>query len=258
MKTNETEIEAAVRSVIAAGRRRHGPPPSVEDLIAYDRGQLSPEEEDRIQELLAIYPDSVKILEAVASYPHETKPGDPDHLTAEELERDWQAIRDHLPADQVLPFPAPAPRKWRQWTAAIAATLSLAVMGGALYRSLQQVELRGEPRTEMEKRILIPDRKRTVRGVSEVINLPPAKENYLLTLSLFDQPTFPGYRLDILDLDNLDAPALWQTTRLERRPDDTFDLFLPGAFLNRKRVQFQLWGLRDGEERMLATYTVDF
>lgn len=150
------------------------------------------------------------------------------------------------------------PQTWLPRISAVAMTLSFAVMGGALYRSTQQAELGMEPRSELEKRILIPDRKRTVRGAGGIIDLPPGKENYLLSLPLLDQPSFPDYRLDIVDLDNLDAPPLWQTTRLQRLPDDSFDLFLPGAFLTRRRVQLRLWGIRNGEERMLATYSVDF
>ena len=258
MTNKETEIEAAVRSVIAEGREQLGPPPTVESLMAYDQGRLSPEEEEQIQELLAHYPDSVRLLEAVSGYPDAPEPGDPDHLTEADLEREWQAIQDHLPGGEVVPFERPARQVWIQRIGALAATLLFAVLGISYLRVQQQVEASGEPQTTIEARQLIPDRKRTVRGPSNIIDVPSGKANYFFTLQIFEQPMFPDYRLEIYDLDDLEGSPLWQTTGLERQPGDTFALFLPGDFLEPDRVLFKLIGVRGEEEKELATYTVDF
>jgi hypothetical protein len=112
-----SDWQAVYRELIAEGRRRLGEPPTVEDLDAYSRGELSAEEADRIGELLACYPELLTAVAARFPDSDEPSPDDLAPLTPEEQAEDWAEIvrRASLepaaapPASPPAAVPAPSP-----------------------------------------------------------------------------------------------------------------------------------------------------
>jgi hypothetical protein len=262
MTTRETEIETAVSSLIVEGRQRLGPPPSIDELMAYHRGELSEQEADRMQERLAHYPDSVRLLDALASYPYEGEPGDPDCLSDEELERAWLSVQDHLHHQaEVVRFPSkkgqPTEGGASRQLAAIAASVLLAVGAAGTWWVYSQRRVI-EPSMDVSSQLAIPDGFRTARGGAPTIQLSGGADGYYLSLSVIDAPPYPDYRLEILDPASPNAVPLWSRAGIERRHDDTFELWLPRSFLTVRKIEIRLYGLDDeGTPNLLATYTVE-
>lgn len=92
----KTDWQAAYRDVVREGRQRLGDPPTYEELQAYFEGELLEERASRVRELLACYPELVKVLAQPFPFPYEGKPGDPDFLTDEELDQDWKALQERV------------------------------------------------------------------------------------------------------------------------------------------------------------------
>src|SRR3712207_3458883 len=78
-------------------------PPTADEMLAYTRGELSAEDEQRLQERLVRHPDLVRTL--TAPFPTEgAKPGDPDYVSDEEYPAHWRALHARMqgmPAVQV-------------------------------------------------------------------------------------------------------------------------------------------------------------
>ncbi len=269
MTTRGSEVEAVVRTLVREGRQRIGDPPSVEELMAYHRNELSEQEADQMQERLAHYPDSVCLLDALASYPYEGEPGDPEYLSDEELEQAWEAVQDHLHYEaKVVPLRKEAARPSDDKifsfdlrpVAAIAACLLVAVAGTWFIRQGEVNELSRalkSPSSDVESQLLIPDGLRTARGGGPSIQLPTGSEEYYLNLSVIEAPQFRDYRIEILDPADPGATPLWSEDGVERRRGDTFELLLPRDFLTVRKIEIRLYGLDEQGKTLLATYTVE-
>jgi len=82
--------------------------PSDEDLLAYARGELAPEQSARVEAALASHPE---LLQALSEpFPLAPQPGDPPPLTPQEQQEDWEKIQARLHrAAAAQPAPAPRP-----------------------------------------------------------------------------------------------------------------------------------------------------
>ena len=115
----KSDWETVHEEMLAEERARLSAPPTAEEVLAYTRGELSAEEEERLRKLLVCYPDLALAL--TEPFPTEDpKPGHPHYLSEAEVTQRLVALRKTLPVTQgrnVLQF-------WRM-TAALAATLAL-------------------------------------------------------------------------------------------------------------------------------------
>ncbi|HXO22486.1 MAG TPA: hypothetical protein VOA87_21405 [Thermoanaerobaculia bacterium] len=268
----KSEWTAAYDELSAAGRRELGEPPSEEELLAYERGELSEAEAARVRKLLVYYPELVRALEPFP-FPYEGKPGDAGYLSDEEQEQDWASLRARL-GELVAPTSGRAKASrdvqrtsepvavWlRRWRISAAAAAALAVLFAGLLvrtqrdiRQLQQ-ELR-EPRYNVEHRLLLPDGQRGGTLEQPPIPLPSEADYLLLIPALINNPRFPDYRLDIVDLGTKPPRVIWTATGLRRRSDDTFEIWVPRSFLKPGEYRLVVYGLDGGRQETLATYTV--
>src|SRR3954447_15685824 len=89
--TTKSEFSAANRDLVSENRATNGEPPTAEEVLAYTRGELTPEEEARIRERLIAYPDLVRTL--TTPFPEPAEPGHPDYLSDHEFARHWKALQ---------------------------------------------------------------------------------------------------------------------------------------------------------------------
>jgi hypothetical protein len=278
----KNDLDAAYRDLIAEGRQRLGEPPTAEEVAASLQGELPEKEAARVRELLVYYPELVSAHEAPILFPYEGKPGDADYLSEEELARDWASLQARIHAEQeqqvaASPAPAiqpaprpPAPEKegWFGWigemfplkpVAAGATLLAILFCGLSIhYRvELQRLgkELR-EPRFNLEHRLLLPDGKRGGAAEQPPIPLTSEAEFFLLIPALINHPPYPAYRLEILDLSVEPPRTIWEGNGLRRRSDDTFEIWVPRAFLKPGNYRLDVYGVEASAEKLLETYTV--
>ena len=251
-----TDWETAYRDLIAAGRQRFGEPPTEEQLLAYSRGELQGEEAVRVQEGLSCYPELARALAAPFPAPDESQPADPADLSDEALERDWKAIQARL-MEAPEPKALVSPPFWSLRLAAPAVALA-AVLGFFAWQSRMDVERLtreiAEPRLVLEHRLLLPD---GARGTEETpIALPPEAESFLLTLAVADNPTDPEYHVRIVEEAGQGETETWSASM--PRPDgNVFAIWAPRDFLRSGAPhRLELYGVRDGQRHLLATYTI--
>lgn len=245
--TSRSDWKAAAEEWRKEQRRKFGQPPDTDTLLAYTRGKLPEAEAQRVRDYLVLYPEIARGLSQPLSEP-EAQPGDLDFVSEHELAANWTALRKHLPR-QVSPF-------WR--TTSIAALLLIAILtvvavrimsnDHAIIRALQQ------PRTLVPTLLLPLSPRGTVRELP--VPLPSTSDSFLLTVSLIDQPKFPRYRIDLLELGDGSSRVVWTATDAERLQNDTFQIFVPRSFFKPDRTyRLVVYGI--GEKTVeLSAYAV--
>jgi hypothetical protein len=244
--SSRSDWKAVHEEMTAEDRRRLGEPPTTEEMLAYSRGELGPEEAQRVRALLVCNPELARAL--MQPFPTEdARPGDADYLPQEEVSKQWQSLQKHIrPKGRVLQFPS-------AWTA-LAAALAL-VFAGLFWQAESKVRQLSteltQPRAASEEQLLLPDGS---RGGSESPTLLTAEgESVLLVVPLINQPQFGDYRLEII----ADTRLLWASDSLHPRSNDSFAILVPRAFLKSGKYQVALYGVRAGAPReRLETYSL--
>jgi hypothetical protein len=224
-------------------RRSYAEPPTAEELLAYRRREVTPEEEERIRALLVAYPALAHAVVQTGP-PEEPQPGDADYVSAQEVDRRFRALRkrlhrDHREAGRVLYF--------FQVSTAVAATLALA-FGVLLWKARSEL---GQPRLAWEEQLLLPDSR---RGISDtMVTLRAQGESVLLIAPLFDPEKYANYRLELIDASA--GATLW-TSNAKRGDNDTFAILVPRRFLRPGLYQLVLYGVSEQRQERLASYTL--
>ncbi|HEX7193179.1 MAG TPA: hypothetical protein VF381_16525 [Thermoanaerobaculia bacterium] len=224
--------------VSAEDREALGPPPTVDELLAFEEGSLSPEKTERVRRLLIAYPD---LAHALA----QPIPEDDEPLPEGELDRQWMEFQQTLPRRQdggrVLVF-------WRA-AAALAAAVAIA-FGGLLLQARRDL---GRPHVIADEHLLEPDGQ---RGSAEVALTVSAHADWcLLTVPIIGAEGYEDYRLDIQVPGR--QSAAWRSGVLSRRSNDAFAIVVPHHFLaSPGTYQVMLYGVRGGGAERLATYSL--
>ena len=87
---------------------------------------------------------------------------------------------------------------------------------------------------------------------SPIHDLPPGEERYLLALRLAQSPSYPHYRLDIVDLSEKEPKLVWSGTNL-RPVNGTFEL---SATLDPGLYRIDVYGLQDARAHALEHFRV--
>ena len=215
-----SDWQAVLDEMNAEDRDIAGEPPSVEEARAYLRGELTPEEEERMRARLVAYPELVQAL---------TAPFPPEEAEVQEVEKVQK------PSGKVLQF-------WRASTA-LAAMLAL-TFGALLWR-----ESAGrEPRVLAEAYVLSSDGQRS--GSRSAGPIVAGGDAVVLAVPLFAGEAHSRYRLELVD----EAGRVAWRSEVRARPAD--DAFRIETSLKRGKYQVVLYGVDGPQERRLDTYSL--
>jgi len=214
--------------------------PSPEELSAYQANELTPEQDDAIQEHLAdcsLCAEVLLDLERFLDLPREDRPreGVADFETAAE----WGLLRSKLKDGRLFPEKV-ARRSSRRGTYAVAATILLAIVGLSLY-TLSRSPERFQTLQPLDSR-------RGPSGDVETVQLPIT----LLLKSPVKTP-YPEYRGELQD-----GPTGHQIREFPNlRESRSFDLEVPleRGSLEPGEYRIELMGLENGHPpKSLGTY----
>ena len=239
----KSDWQAVHAQLLDERRRRLGDPPTVEEMLAYSRGELTGEEEERVRALLVSYPELLRALNANFT-DDDAQPGDPDYLPEEVVTRQWNAFQQRIGgrpdagAGRVLQF-------WRA-TAAVAAVLAVA-FGALLWRAQSQLD---DPRLGVwQEQMLEPEGHRG--GANLVPTLSSQADVFLLALTFLDERQFPGYRVEIVPQGA--TRPVWSAAAT-RPEDDTFTVIVPRTFLQPGTYRAVIQGIDGARSEPLAAY----
>jgi len=229
------------------GRHRRDPEehPSPEELSAYQANELTPEEDERIQEHLAVCGHCTELLLDLEEF---LKPPAAAAEPAADFEAaaDWRRLRDHLPQ----PVKARPRKRFAQPLAAsLAGTLILLGLSWQIVSSQREVaELRSQV-AELRQPIVNPHMisLRSVRG--EAFELP-ADRPVQLNLETSVPKEYGEYRVQIMDSE--DKPISVRT--LHKDEHGKLTMILPKNFLKPGSYTFRLVGVHGGSLDMLEEY----
>ncbi|HXA18634.1 MAG TPA: hypothetical protein VN380_16690 [Thermoanaerobaculia bacterium] len=236
---NQPDWNSVRDSLIADDRAKLGEPPTVDELLAYERGELSKEHAERVQQLLIAYPD---LARAYAT----PFPPDDEALPDDVIDRQWNAFRAvNRPVSRsnarVLQF-------WRG-VAAIAAAVAI-VFGAMLWQTHTEL-LR--PHVLPEAAILTPDGR---RGLAEQPSaVTPTGDSVLFVVSLIGPTDYETYRLELVRGDS--HTRVWSSDPLRATSSYSFNVEIPSRVLPPGTYQVIAYGLRGNAQEEVATYTVD-
>lgn len=240
----KSEWQSVSREMLAEDRRRIAPP-TTEEMFAYTRGALSPDEEQSVRERLVRYPELVRTL--TVPFPTEgATSGDDDYVSDDEYPAHWAALQKRMGRSKVTL----TPRVWLPLAA------GLALLFGALFWQAEWKVRRlqhqlSEPRVVTDQRVLLPDGQ---RGGGEVATtVTPDGDSVLLIAPIIGETIYPEYRLKIADGT---GHVLWSSAALPAPNGDAFAVLVPRTFLRRGSYQMVLYGISGGHEQEVARYSI--
>ncbi len=243
--TNKTEWQEANRRLMAEQREKLGGPPTAEEMLAYSRGEMSAEEEDRIRDLVAAYPELARSYGA--PFPEEEASVSNDAIP-DAIHDGWNDVQRRLGVPAM-----PARARVRNYIpTTIAAALALVFFG--LYvqaESRARDHARGDlPRVLGAPQELDPDGN---RGSAAPTMLRKDGDAYLLKPRLLNQVHYPYYRIELHDA----SGAVWASPSARPDDEDTFQIVIPHDFLRPEvRFQLQIFGIDGDKRRPVGSYDV--
>jgi hypothetical protein len=225
----------------AEQRRALGDPPTAEQLLAYVRGQLDGQEEERVRDLLVCHPE-IACTVAVPFPRDAAQPGEDDFLSDAELANEWAQLQRRLHRTRsrtgggVLQFP--------HALTALAAAIAL-VFAGLYWQAQSQLHRLDAPRLVVDEQLLQPDER--TRGGQPAVTLTARGDSFLLVVPVAPEAT----QLAIMERTAAGERLLWSGEAVPRS-DGTFAVMVPRRFLAPGEYQLVVSA---GAER-LATYSV--
>lgn len=254
---NRSDWQAVRDAMIADDRATLGEPPTVDELLAYERGELSKANAERVQQLLVAYPDLARAY-ATPFPSDDAQPSDSDYLGNDVIDRQWNAFRAGTRAEAAsriesatVANSASSGRVLQFWpiVAAIAATVAI-VFGAMLWRTRTE-QLR--PHVLPEASVLTPDGSRG--GVEQPqAAITPTGDSLLLVVSLAGPTDYETYRLELVSNDS--HKRLWSSEPLHATISNTFNIEIPSRTLPPGTYQVIAYGLRGNAQEQVATYTI--
>jgi hypothetical protein len=243
--TNKTEWQEANRRLMAEQREKLGEPPTAEEMLAYSRGELSAEEEDRIRDLLVAYPEVARMYGA--PFEEEPQAGVSDETSHDAIRDGWDDVQRRLGATVM-----PARLRVRNYIpTTIAAALALLFFG--LYvqaESRARDHARGDlPRVLGAPQELNPDGSRS--GTPRMLRKDG--DAYLLKPQLINQLHAPHYSIELHDTNG----PVWGSPSAQPDSEGAFQIVIPHDFLRPGvRYQLRIFGIDGDTRRPVGSYDV--
>jgi hypothetical protein len=253
MKTtmNRSDWDAVRDALIADDRANLGEPPSVDELLAYERGELSKEGAERIQQLLVAYPELARAY-ATPFPSDDAQPGDSDYLAGEVIDRQLIAFRaDNRSSAADVARKGSNGRVLQFWPIVAAIAAAIAIVFGAMLWQTRTELLR--PHVLPEAAILTPDGRRGGAEPPQAA-ITPAGDSLLLVVSLVGPTDYETYRLELVSNDS--HKRLWSSEPLRATISNSFNVEVPSRALPAGTYQVIAYGLRGNAQEQVATYTI--
>jgi hypothetical protein len=216
--------------------------PDPERLAAYHAGELSPEEEGRIQDHLALCRECAALLLDLDGL------ADPGFGAGADLTAKgavWQSLREEIaPQARVVPLrrPAPSPPRWLQALAAslLIATLGLSLWVASLRRTVAELS---SPEPNAPVLDLYSSGTRGEGSPAPVLTVPAGARLFTLLLNSAGQRRYEGYRVEI---QRAGGGKVWENREIEPFSFGSFSLTIPRRALGPGDYRVRLFG-RSGE-----------
>lgn len=232
----------------AEDRKRLGDPPAAEQLLAYSRGELPPDEEARIRELLVAYPELARAL--AQPFPEE----DESNLSERELDAHWADFQSRLGRTAA---PASAARgavivPFHRRAMPVAAMLVLAFVGLYVYARRQEstsMQLRGVNRVELTE-----GARRGAGG--SMVTLSRNGRTQLLIMHVNDTMNYEHYRATLVDAHT--QKKLWdETGGVTRLDEGQLAVTIADEDLVPGEYRLELYGVVSGtDDKPLGMYAL--
>jgi len=248
----KSDWKAVHEQMLADERRKLGDPPTFDEVLAYTRGELPAEEEERVRALLVAYPELA--LAVTEPFPDED-PADRELVSDEELASRWKALQERVgsaPAQEeggrVLTFSG-------GWLAAAAATL---VFGGLFvneHRNVRELRARADAPRIVNVQTL---RSSAVRGGGSTrLTLQEQRGGFVFAIPKAGlPPKAMEHRNFTIKLRDQSGKWLWESEILAA-PETTFHIGIGSEYLPAGQYEIVLYG-RDGQrQEWLSSYVVN-
>ena len=215
--------------------------PDPERLAAYhssQAGELSPEEEGRIQDHLALCRECAALLLDLDGL------ADPDFGAGADLagkENVWQGLKQEMaPQAKVVPLRRPV-RPSPPWLQALAASLLIATLGLSLWvASLRRtVAELSSPEPNAPVLDLYASGTRSEGSPAPALTVPSNAKFFTLILNAAGQRRYEGYRVEIL---GAGGGEVWSDRRIEPSSFGSFSLTLPRRAVGPGDFRVRLFG----------------
>lgn len=268
------DLAAAVRAVDAEARRRLDVRASAEELLAYHERSLPSAAVEGVRDHLALCGDCAQAaldlaaLAAPEAFPAETG------ASAAAVAAEWETIRGVLEEEGRLTKPAAGAqstvrfRRSRRFAsprfayamaaAAVlfcATTVMLTLGLVAARRTLSEL---GQPRVNVQLVDLQPEGSPLQRDESSLAPATTGDEPVVFILQVLEPGSYPGYRVEILELLDSGDNTVWTSDALVPSPQKEFTFELPRRWLPGERYRILLSGIDGTKEKILATYNLRF
>jgi hypothetical protein len=233
--------------------------PSTANLLAYQRGEISPPQAAAIREHLSLCEAcAALVLDAAHFFGDEEEEKE---ATPADLEAAWQELRaTSHPTEQRLPSPAPAltplPPRRRSLLRSPALAYALAAVFAGL--SLGLLFFRGaspppRPQANVELYDLTPNAERGEAAEVKSIRFQSPEGSALLILNPSIQESSPRHGVRIRREDRV---VVWRSEDLVPQAQGGFHVSLPAGALRPGRYSLELYGIAGSGETSLGTYQI--
>jgi hypothetical protein len=234
---NRSDWQAVRDAFIADDRAKLGDPPTADELLAYERGELSKENAERVQQLLVAYPELARAY--ATPFPSD----DDGALSNEVIDRQWNAFR----ATNVSGSGGRVLQFWRG-LAAIAATVAIG-FGALLWQAhTERLLPRVLPAAE-----LTPGGGRGLPGQAQT-TITPSGDSILLVVWLSGLTDHEFYRLELVNNDS--QKVIWTSQPLRATPSSNFYVEIPSRIVPDGTYEVAAYGLRGNAQEPVATYPI--
>lgn len=233
--------------------------PSTSRLLAYQRGEGTPAEVAAVREHLSLCEEcSAVVLDAAEFFAEEDEE---EEDSPAELEREWQELRrlvpdaHHPPAPAaVLPLPAAAPSRpplWRSlgFAYGLAASFAAVSLGLGFFRAF--------PAPVPQANAGLYDLTSSGQDRSERAEATPMAIRFaspsVLLLNPEEVPDSERYGVRVR---RGDGTVAWESESFVPQRSGAFHLGLPAGALKAGEYSLQLYGISEGRETPLGTYSI--
>jgi hypothetical protein len=211
-------------------RETLGPPPTVDELLAYERGELTDADRDRVRRLLVAYPELARAFATPL-------PDEGDYLDDEVVARQWKSFQKQQRSNVVYIW---------QTATAIAATLT--IVFGALYWHAR-TEL-STPHVDGVAQILTPGATRGTASQNAIVDVRRDDSECLIAV-VISESEYPAYRLELTDGA---GTKIWSREPVVRPLQNVFYVMLPASTLKPGDYTLSVDGLRGSAREHVDTY----